>query len=292
MFKTLKKKSTNNKKSTNKKKKIPVKRYLRKGLENAKGTRHIWSAPTYKLKENEEWLNEWRVKEGKNEIFFDSAPTQEEIRKKIEDKEREEKEAEEKMAKLKQERIEKDNKKKIRKAELDKERKEIEDASNIMLESWQNDNKSIIEPLKIMLQHHSGIQRIIEPLKIMLQHYSGIQRIQIPRNFFIPGESWADDKTHMTIRRPQIDNTGRGDYTRVRKSHIYVTILVPNDNDFTLSQLTRSEFERGDWELGFKVAEMPDDNYVSEDGGIVKSGLFTVVKGKGFGNDYRAKWYE
>jgi hypothetical protein len=47
------------------KKKIPVQRYLRKGLENAKGTRHLWRAPKYKLKEDEEWLNEWRVKEGK-----------------------------------------------------------------------------------------------------------------------------------------------------------------------------------------------------------------------------------
>jgi hypothetical protein len=32
------------------KKKIPVQRYLRKGLENAKGTRHLWRAPKYKLK--------------------------------------------------------------------------------------------------------------------------------------------------------------------------------------------------------------------------------------------------
>ena len=239
------------------KKKIPVQRYLRKGIENAKGTRHLWRAPKYKLKEDEEWLNEWRVKEGKNEIFFDSAPTQEEIRKKIEDKEREERERKEADAKRKKKRIEKENKKKSRTVELDAERKAIHDASNTML-----------------------------------QHYSGIQRIQIPRNFFIPGESWADDKTHMTIRRPQIDNTGRGDYRRVRKSHIYVTILVPNDNDFSLSQLTRSDFERSDWELGFKVAEMPGDNYVSEEGGVVKSGLFTVVKGKGFWNDYRPKWYK
>ena len=239
------------------KKKIPVQRYLRKGIENAKGTRHLWRAPKYKLKEDEEWLNEWRVKEGKNEIFFDSAPTQEEIRKKIEDKEREERERKEADAKRKKKRIEKENKKKSRTVELDAERKAIHDASNTML-----------------------------------QHYSGIQRIQIPRNFFIPGESWADDKTHMTIRRPQIDNTGRGEYRRVRNSHIYVTILVPNDNDFSLSQLTRSDFERGDWELGFKVAEMPGDNYVSEEGGVVKSGLFTVVKGKGFWNDYRSKWYK
>ena len=239
------------------KKKIPVQRYLRKGLENAKGTRHIWRAPKYKLKEDEEWLNEWRVKEGKNEIFFDSAPTQEEIRKKIEEKERDALEWEEEVAKREKKRIEKELKKKTRTAELDAERKAIHDAS-----------------------------------KTMLQHYSGIQRIQIPRNFFIPGESLADDKTHMTIRRPQIDNTGRGEYRRVRNSHIYVTILVPNDNDFSLSQLTCSDFERSDWELGFKVAEMPTDNYVSEDGGIVKSGLFTVVKGKGFGNDYVSKWYK
>ncbi len=74
------------------KKKIPVQRYLRKGLENVKGTRHLWRAPKYKLKEDEEWFNEWRVKEGKNEIFFDSAPTQEEIRNKIEEEEREEEE--------------------------------------------------------------------------------------------------------------------------------------------------------------------------------------------------------
>ena len=239
------------------KKKIPVQRYLRKGLENAKGTRHLWRAPTYKLKEDEEWLNEWRVKEGKNEIFFDSAPGQEEIRKKIEDKEREEEERKEAHAKRKKERIEKENKKKTRTVELDAERKAIQDASNIML-----------------------------------QHYSGIQRIRIPRNYFIPGESWGDNKTHVTEKRPQIDNTGRGDYTVVRKSHIYVTILVPNDNDFTLSQLTHSDFERGDWELGFKVAEMPGDNYVSEEGGVVKSGLFTVVKGKGCWNDYRPKWYK
>lgn len=239
------------------KKNIPVQRYLRRGEEGVKGTRHVWLSPKYKLKENEKWLNEWRVKEGKNEIFFGSAPTQEEIRKKIEEKERDALECEEEVAKREKKRIEKELKKKTRTAELDAERKAIHDAS-----------------------------------KTMLQHYSGIQRIQIPRNFFIPGESLADDKTHMTIRRPQIDNTGRGDYRRVRKSHIYVTILVPNDNDFSLSQLTCSDFERSDWELGFKVAEMPTDNYVSEDGGIVKSGLFTVVKGKGFGNDYVSKWYK
>jgi len=239
------------------KKKIPVQRYLRKGLENAKGTRHLWRAPTYELKEDEEWLNEWRVKEGKNEIFFDSAPGQEEIRKKIEDKEREEEERKEAVAKWKKERIEKENKKKTRTVELDAERKAIHDASNTML-----------------------------------KHYSGIRRIRIPRNYFIPGESWGDNKTHVTEKRPQIDNTGRGDYTRVRKSHIYVTILVPNDNDFTLSQLNRSEFERSDWELGFKVTEMPSDNYVSEEGGVVKSGLFTVIKSKGKHSDYCPKWYK
>ena len=238
------------------KKKIPVQRYLRKGLENAKGTRHLWRAPTYELKEDEEWLNEWRIKEGKNEIFFDSAPTQEEIRNKIKKKEREEEERKEADAKWEQEQIEKKNKKKTRTAELDAERKAIQDASNTML-----------------------------------QHYSGIRRIRIPRNYFIPGESWGDDKTHVTEKRPQIDNTGRGDYRRVRKSHLYVTILVPNANDFTLSQLNRSEFERSDWELGFKVTEMPGDDYVSEEGGVVKSGLFTVIKSKGFGNDYRPKWY-
>ena len=240
------------------KKTIPVQRYLRKGLENAKGTRHLWRAPTYKLKEDEEWLNEWRVgKERKNEIFFDSAPTQEEIRNKIEEEEREEEERKEADAKWEQEQLEKENKKKTRTVELDAERKAIQDASNIML-----------------------------------QHYSGIQRIRIPRNYFIPGESWGDNKTHVTEKRPQIDNTGRGDYTRVRKSHIYVTILVPNDNDFTLSQLNRSEFERSDWELGFKVTEMPSDNYVSEEGGVVKSGLFTVIKSKGKHSDYRPKWYK
>jgi hypothetical protein len=122
----------------------------------------------------------------------------------------------------------------------------------------------------------------------MLQHYSGIQRLRIPRDYLIPGEIWKDDKTHMNVERSQIDNTGRSKTMRVRKSHIYVAILVPKDKDFHLSQLNRG----GDWELGFKVCEMPGDNYVSEDGGIVKSGLFTVVKGKGFGNDYRAKWYE
>ena len=199
------------------------------------------------------------------------APTQEEIREKIDKQQRgyeqrikEEAEYEQKVeeiekikAKQKQERIEKDNKKKIRKAKLDKERKEIEDASNIML-----------------------------------QHYSGIQRIKIPRDYLIPGENWKDDKTHMDVERSQIDNAGRGKYKRVRKSHIYVTILVPKDKDFHLSQLNRSEFERSDWELGFKVAEMPADDYKSEDGGIVKSGLFTVLKGKGFWNDYRDKWYE
>ena len=238
------------------KKKIPVQRYLRKGLENAKGTRHLWRAPTYELKEDEEWLNEWRIKEGKNEIFFDSAPTQEEIRNKIKKKEREEEERKEADAKWEQEQIEKKNKKKTRTAELDAERKAIQDASNTML-----------------------------------QHYSGIRRIRIPRNL-IPGESWGDDKTHVTEKRPQIDNTGRGDYRRVRKSHIYVTIFVPNDNDFTLSQLTHSEFELSDWELGFKVAEMPGDNYVSEEGGVVKSGLFTVIKSKGKHSDYLPKWYK
>ena len=96
----------------------------------------------------------------------------------------------------------------------------------------------------------------------------------------------------MTVERPQIDNSGRGNSRRVRKSHIYVTILVPNDNDFSLSQLNRSDFERSDWELGFKVSELPSDNYVSEDGGVVKSGLFTVIKSKGFHSDYRPKWYE
>ena len=124
---------------------------------------------------------------------------------------------------------------------MDAERKEIEDASNIML-----------------------------------RHYKGIQRIKIPRTYSIPGESWEDNNTHMNVERSQIDNTGRSKTMRVRKSHIYVTILVPNDKDFTISQLNRG----GDWELGFKVCEMPDDNYVSEYGDIVESGLFTVVKGK------------
>ncbi len=237
------------------KKKIPVQRHLRKGIENAKGTRHLWRAPKYKLKEDEEWLNQWRVKEGNNQLNFSSAPTQEEIRNKIEDEEREQREWKEELAKMEKERIEKENKKNKRTVELDAERKAIQDASNTML-----------------------------------QHYSGIRRIQIPHDFFIPGESSADDTTHKTIRRPQIDNTGRGEYTRVRKSHIYVTILVPNDIYFNLSQLTRSDLKPNDWELGFKVAEMPDDDYVSEDGGVVKSGLFTVVKGKGYLN-YRPKWY-
>ena len=266
------------------KEKIPVQRYIRKGEENKKGTRRFWRSINYTLKYDEVWLNKWRVKDGKDVITFNEAPTQEKIREKIDKQQRgyeqrikEEAEYEQKVeeiekikAKQKQERIEKDNKKKIRKAELDKERKEIEDASNIMLESWQNDNKSIIEPLKIMLKH-----------------YSGIQRLKIPQDYLIPGENWKDDKTHMDVERTQIDNAGRGK-KRVRKSHIYVTILVPKDKDFHLSQLNRV----GDWELGFKVAEMPADDYKSEDGGIVKSGLFTVVKGKGFWNDYRDKWYE
>lgn len=249
MYKTL------NKKGVQKKKSIPVQRYIRKGEENKKGTRRFWRSINYtlKVKDDEVWLNEWRVKNGNEYIYFDIEPTQDEIRKKIEKEKREEEERKKSLAKRKQERIEKDNKKKIRKAKLDAERKEIEDASNIML-----------------------------------RHYKGIQRIKIPRTYSIPGENWKDNKTHMDVERSQIDNVGHSKYRRERKSDIDVTILVPNDKDFTISQLNRD----GDWELGFKVCEMPTDDYKSEDGGIVKSGLFTVVKGKGFGNDYRAKWYE
>lgn len=239
------------------KNKIPVQRYLRRGKEGVKGTQHVWRSPKYKLKNEEEWCNEWRVKDGKNEIFFSSAPTQDDIRDKIAKREREEEEIKEAQAQRKQEQIEKENKKRTRTAELDAERKAIHDASNTML-----------------------------------QYFSGIQRILIPENHPIPGEQWGDEKTHVQIKRTQIDNTGRGDYTRVRKSQIYVTILVPNDSDFSLDQLRRSDFERSDWQLGFKVTEIPTDNYVSEDGGVVKSGLFTVIKSKGWHNDYRSKWYK
>ena len=236
------------------KKKIPVQRYLRKG------TCHLWRAPTYNLKEDEMWLEEWRVKEGTNIIYFSSEPHQDEIRKKIEDRESEENQRKELEAKRVKEELEKRNKKLIRRAKLDTERTVIHNAAETLLNNYS---------------------------------VRGIQRIRIPRNCCLPDEDWNDDRTHVTEKRPQLDCTGRGDCTRRRKYHIYITILIPNDPDFHVSQfetILGQEWERGDWELGFKVTEIPDDNY-KDAGGVVKSGLFTVKKGTNKYGDYTRKWY-
>ena len=254
------------------KKKIPIQRRLvrRKPNKKEKMTNfRFWVSASRLLKDNETWLDEWRIHAKEYDITFDHAPTQEEAKESAKKAHEEELRFEKESERLRQVLETRRKAKETRRKALDAEAESIARAAAVVRSG-----------------DHS---RMCSGLKTLFEYYDGIMTISVPVGHCLPDEDFSDNKTHHDIRRTQIDNTGRGEYRRVRRSPIRVNILVPKGS-FNVGKLklgNQSSF--GDFQLGEKVCECEEFDFKST-GSVVKSGLYTVVKGKGH-HDYLPRWY-